>query len=40
MNMAASNGYYSAYCKQGMSLEEIEQIYEIIADAESRNLIS
>ncbi|MBR3655500.1 MAG: hypothetical protein IKN62_08775 [Elusimicrobia bacterium] len=39
MNMAASNGYYSAYCKQGMSLEEIEQIYETIAEAESHNLI-
>lgn len=40
MNMAASNGYYSAYCKYGMSLEEIEQIYETIAEAESHNLVS
>lgn len=40
MNMAASNGYYSAYCKEGMSIEEIEQIYETIAEAESHNLIS
>lgn len=35
MNMVASNGYYSAYCKDGMSLREIEQIYEIIAEAET-----
>ncbi len=34
MNMSASSGYYSAYCEQGMSLQEIEQIYETIADAE------
>ena len=38
MNMAASNGYYSAYCKDGMSLQEIEQIYEIIAEAETSEL--
>ena len=31
MNMAASSEYYSAYCKDGMSLQEIEQIYETIA---------
>ena len=35
MNMVASNGYYSAYCKDGMSLQEIEQIYENIAEAET-----
>ena len=35
MNMAASSGYYSAYCKDGMSLQEIEGIYNIIAEAES-----
>lgn len=40
MNMAASNGYYSAYCKDGMSLQEIEQIYEIIAEAETSSLYS
>ncbi len=38
MNMAASSGYYSAYCKDGMSLQEIEQIYEIIAEAETSEL--
>ncbi|MBQ1609710.1 MAG: hypothetical protein II090_02130 [Elusimicrobia bacterium] len=38
MNMAASNGYYSAYCKDCMSLQEIEQIYEIIAEAETSEL--
>ena len=38
INMAASNGYYSAYCKDGMSLQEVEQIYEIIADAETAEL--
>jgi len=40
MNIAASNGYYSAYCKDGMSLQEIEQIYEIIAEAETSELYS
>ena len=40
MNMAASNGYYSAYCKDGMSLQEIERIYNIIADAETSSLYS
>lgn len=35
MNMAASNGYYSAYCKEGMTLKEIEEIYDVIAEAES-----
>ncbi|MBR3628476.1 MAG: hypothetical protein IKN42_06490 [Elusimicrobia bacterium] len=40
MNMAASNGYYSAYCKDGMSLQEIEQIYETIAEAETSALYS
>ena len=38
MNMSASGGYYSAYCKDGMSLQEIEQIYEIIAEAETSEL--
>jgi len=38
MNMVASNGYYSAYCKDGMSLQEIEQIYETIAEAETSEL--
>ena len=40
MNMAASNGYYSAYCKDGMSLQEVENIYNIIADAETSELYS
>ncbi len=40
MNMAASSGYYSAYCKDGMSLQEVEQIYEIIAEAETAELYS
>lgn len=40
MNMAASNGYYSAYCKDGMSLQEIENIYNIIAEAETSELYS
>ena len=35
MNMVASNGYYSAYCKDGMSLQEVEDIYNIIAEAET-----
>ena len=38
MNMVASNGYYSAYCKDGMSLQEIEQIYENIAEAETQKM--
>jgi hypothetical protein len=38
MNMVASNGYYSAYCKDGMSLQEIEGIYNVIADAETSEL--
>ncbi|WP_372519555.1 hypothetical protein [Candidatus Ruminimicrobiellum ovillum] len=40
MNMAASNGYYSAYCKDGMTIEEIEGIYDIIAEAETSQLYS
>ena len=40
MNMAASNGYYSAYCKDGLSLQEIEGIYNIIAEAETSALYS
>lgn len=40
MNMVASNGYYSAYCKDGMSLQEIEDIYNIIAEAETSELYS
>ena len=40
MNMAASNGYYSVYCKEGMSLQEIEKIYSIIAKAETEAIYS
>ncbi|MCR4663373.1 MAG: hypothetical protein K5622_05770 [Endomicrobiaceae bacterium] len=40
MNMVASSGYYSAYCKDGMSLEDIEEIYNTIADAETSELYS
>ena len=39
MNMAASNGYYSAYCKDGMTIEEIEGIYDIIAEAEMSKIL-
>lgn len=38
MNMSASNGYYSAYCKDGMSLKEVEEIYQVIAEAEAPKL--
>ena len=34
MNMSASTGYYSAYCKEGMSYKEVEGIYEVIRQAE------
>ena len=40
MNMVASNGYYSAYCKEGMDLEDVEDIYNIIAEAETSSLYS
>ena len=40
MNMAASSGYYSAYCKDGMSLQEVEEIYNTIAEAETSELYS
>lgn len=35
MYMSGSNGYYSAYCKEGMNLKEVESISNIIAQAES-----
>lgn len=35
MNMSASSGFYSAYCQQGMTAKEIEEIYNIIAKAET-----
>lgn len=35
MNMSASSGYYSAYCEKGLSLREVEGIYEIIAEVEA-----
>lgn len=40
MSMSASNGYYSAYCKDGMSMEEVYGVYKVIAEAESEKLYS
>ena len=34
MYMSKSTYYYSAYCQEGMSFEEIEEIYNIITEAE------
>ncbi|MBO7611544.1 MAG: hypothetical protein J6T23_04950 [Elusimicrobia bacterium] len=39
MNMVASAGYYSAYCKYGMTVEEIEDIYNLIAEAEMSKIV-
>jgi len=38
MYMSNSTYYYSVYCQEGMSLEEIEGIYNILAEAEAGNL--
>lgn len=35
INMAGSSGYYSARCPQGMTMREVEGIYEVIAEAEA-----
>lgn len=35
MNMSASKGYYSAYCKEGMSMKEVYGVYKVIAEAEA-----
>ncbi len=35
MNMSAYNGYYCAYCKEGMNLQETEKICNIIEQAET-----
>ena len=35
MNIAISNVYYSAYCKEGMNLQEVERIYNIIVQTET-----
>lgn len=35
MYFGAESGYFSARCEQGMSLKEVEAIYEIIAAAEA-----
>ncbi|MBR1776500.1 hypothetical protein IJ750_05460 [bacterium] len=35
-NFAAESGYYSIYCKKGMTNSDIEYIYEILAEAESK----
>ena len=36
MNMAISNVHYSAYCKEGMNLQEVERICNIIVQAETK----
>ncbi len=38
MYFGAESGYFSASCPQGMSLQEVEKIYEVIAAAETSNL--
>lgn len=38
MDMAASSGYYSARCPQGMTMKEVEGIYDVIAEAEAEKL--
>lgn len=38
MNMSAESGYYSAYCEQGMTLKEVEGVYNVIAEAEAPKL--
>ena len=38
INMSAESGYYSAYCEQGMTLKEVEGIYNVLAEAETQNL--
>lgn len=38
INMSAYTGYYSARCEKGMSLKEVEGIYEIIRTAEDAKL--
>ena len=37
MNMAISSVYYSAYCKEGMKLQEVERICNIIVQTETAN---
>ena len=34
-NFAAESGYYSMYCEQGLKLNDINKLYEIIAEAEA-----
>lgn len=38
MNMSAYTGYYSARCEKGMSLKEVEGIYEVLREAEDEKL--
>lgn len=38
MNMSAYSGYYSARCEKGMSVKEIEGIYEVLREAEDEKL--
>ena len=35
--MAVSNVYYSAYCKEGMNLQEVERICNAIVQTETTN---
>ena len=37
INMAISNVYYSAYCKEGMNLQEVERICNAIVQTETTN---
>ena len=34
-NFAAESGYYSAFCEKGLSLKDINKLYEILAEAEA-----
>ena len=34
-NFAAENGYYSIYCENGLNVNDINKLYEIIAEAEA-----
>lgn len=38
MNMSAYSGYYSARCEKGMSLKEVEGIYEVLREAEDAQI--
>lgn len=34
-NMSASSGHYSIYCEKGLTLEELEKLYKVLAEAET-----